>query len=325
MRRVAMGDDGERGGIAVIVALLMVVLLGFAAISIDVARLYSERAQLQNGSDSVALMLAQKCAKNDPECSAASVPTVNLANKLANMNAVDSQTTMKSLVLDKPNRTATVTTSAKETGGKLNSVSNLFARALGFPDSEVTATSKVQWGTPSKGTVIVPLAIAECKFSPDPTYVQVLNMDVGGCGGIPGGFGWITDKDATDSKCSVNIAAGASGDPGIWFSSDTGAPRPSVCTAEDISALKDQTVLLPLYAVATGTGSLGKFYVKGFAAFHVTGYHFASDNWASSGSIPNKSIRGYFVKFVSLSQALELGSTTTDYGTSVVRLTIGAP
>ena len=324
MRRIAAPADRERGGIAVIVALLMVVLLGFAAISIDVARLYSERAQLQNGADSVALMLAQKCAKNDPACSTASPPTVDLANRLANLNAVDGQSNVKSITLDTANRKATVTTGAKETGGKLNSVSNLFARALGFPSSEVTAVSNVQWGTPSKGTVIVPLAIAECKFSPDPALVQVLNMDVGGCGGIPGGFGWITDADATDSKCSVKITAGASGDPGIWFSSDTGAPRPSVCTPADISALKNQTVLLPLYAVATGTGSGGKFYVKGFAAFHVTGYHFASDNWASSGSIPNKSIRGYFVKFVSLSQALELGSTP-DYGTAIVRLTVGVP
>ncbi|MET4133941.1 pilus assembly protein TadG-related protein [Pseudarthrobacter sp. PvP090] len=320
MRRITAPADRERGGIAVIVALLMVVLLGFAAISIDVARMYSERAQLQNGSDSVALMLAQKCAKNanDPDCSATSL----LASDLANKNAVDGQSNVKSIVLDKTNRTATVTTGAKETGGTPNSVSNFFARALGIPTSEVTATSSVQWGTPSKGTVVVPLAIAECKFSSDPTFVQILDMNAGGCAGIPGGFGWI--NDGADAKCSVKISAGAANDPGIWFSSDTGASAPSVCSSADLSALKNQTVLLPLYAVATGTGSGGKYYVKGFAAFHVTGYHFASESWATSGSIPNKSIRGYFVKFVSLSQALELGSTP-DYGTAIVRLTMGAP
>lgn len=324
MRRIAATANGERGGIAVVVALLMVVLLGFAAISIDVARLYSERAQLQNGSDSVALMLAQVCAKNvNPlDCSATSPSTVGLASKLANMNAVDAQTNVKSLVLDKPNRTATVITGAKETGGKLNSVSNLFARALGFPDSEVTATSTVQWGTPSKGTVGIPLAIAECKFSADPAVVQVLYIDAGGCGGIPGGFGWITD--GSDSKCSVKISAGASSDPGIWFASDTGASAPTVCSSADISAIQGQTILLPLYAVATGTGSGGKYYVKGFAAFHVTGYHFSDEEWPKADKLANKTIRGSFVKFVSLSQALELGSTT-DYGASVVRLTIGAP
>ncbi|MEV5051783.1 pilus assembly protein TadG-related protein [Arthrobacter sp. LAR12-1-1.1] len=322
MRRIAAPADSERGGIAVIVALLMVVLLGFAAIAIDVGKLYSERAQLQNGSDSVALMLAQKCAKNvnDSDCSSTSA----LAGDLANKNAVDGQSNVKSIGLDKVNRKATVTIGAKETGGAPNSVSNFFARALGFPGSEVTAISNVQWGTPSKGTVIVPLTIAECKFSSDPTVVQVLYIDAGGCGGIPGGFGWITDPDTTDSKCSVKMSAGASSDSGIWFSSDTGASAPTVCSSADISAIQDQTVLLPLYAVATGTGSGGKYYVKGFAAFHVTGYHFSDEEWPKSDKLANKTIRGSFVKFVSLSQALELGSAS-DYGTSVVRLTIGAP
>jgi hypothetical protein len=64
--------------------------------------------------------------------------------------------------------------------------------------------------------------------------------------------------------------------------------------------------------------------VKGFAAFHVTGYNFASDGWTAGGKIDNKSIRGYFVRYVSLSEALELGSAP-DYGSAVVRLSIGAP
>ena len=84
--------------------------------------------------------------------------------------------------------------------------------------------------------------------------------------------------------------------------------------------MKDQTVLLPLYDVATGTGSLGKYYIKGFAAFHVTGYHFADISWTSGGTIQNKTIRGYFVKFVSLAQAFELWDVP-DYGASIVRLT----
>lgn len=323
MRGVGRQDTRERGAISVIVAIVMVCLLGFAALAVDVGVLYAERAQLQNSSDAVALMVAQKCAKSvtDPECSATWPRPTELAAKLANGNAADGLTNIKSITLDKTKGTVSVNTGAKETGSPANSISLFFARALGITSAEVGATSRAQWGAPSKGTVIVPLAIAECKFSPDPTFVQVLTMDVNGCGGIPGGFGWITD--AKDSLCSVTISAGASSDPGIWFNSDTGAPRPSVCSAADISALQDQTVLLPLYAVATGTGSGGKFYVKGFAAFHVTGYRLSSDSW-NSGGLANKSIRGYFVKFVSLSQALELGGTA-DYGTSVVRLSIGAP
>jgi hypothetical protein len=80
-------------------------------------------------------------------------------------------------------------------------------------------------------------------------------------------------------------------------------------------------VLLPLYDLATGTGSTGKYYIKGFAAFHVTGYHFADISWTAGAKVDNKTIRGYFVKFVSLSQALELGNAP-DYGATVVRLSL---
>jgi Flp pilus assembly protein TadG len=324
VRRIAAAPDSERGGIAVIIAILMIVLLGFAAISIDVAMLYSERAQLQNGSDAAALMMAQRCARdlNDVECSASSPLAADLANK----NALDGLSGIKAISLDKAHRTVAVTAGAKETGTAPNSVSTFFARIFGIPSAEVTAGSRVEWGTPSKGTVAFPLAIATCKFNlasgANTANEQVIEMG-SGCGTIPGGFGWI--NDFADAKCSVTISAGQSSNSGIWFTSDTGANAPGVCAASDATKLNDQTVLLPLYDIATGTGSSGKYYVKGFAAFHVTGYHFSSISWTlGGGSLPNKAIRGYFLRFVSLSEALELGSAP-DYGTAVVRLTIGAP
>ena len=55
--------DGERGGISVLVAILMVALLGFAAVAVDVGMLYAERTQLRNGADAAAIAVAQKCAR----------------------------------------------------------------------------------------------------------------------------------------------------------------------------------------------------------------------------------------------------------------------
>ena len=66
----------------------MVVMLGFAAISLDVAKLYSKRAQLQNGSDSAALMVAHKCARSETDRSGA-LATAPMAADLANKNALD--------------------------------------------------------------------------------------------------------------------------------------------------------------------------------------------------------------------------------------------
>lgn len=318
MRRLKPRQDGERGGISVIVALLMVVLLGFAAIAVDVGVLYSEKAQLQNGADAAALLVAQKCARSeaDPNCAA----TSTLAASVLSGNALDGRSNVKTLALDLPNRTVNVTAGAQEQGKEPNKVSLFFAKALGISSTEVTASSHVQWGTPSKGRLILPLAIPQCKLNLMPGSTagteQVLDFDSGGCGEIPGGFSWIEDGDG---QCGVTLKAGQANDPGIWFASSTGASVPSPCTDSDVNTLNDQTVLLPLYDVATGNGSAGRYYVKGFAAFHVTGYKFESHSWTSGGNIKNKTLRGYFVKYVSLSAALELG-TAPDYGTSIVRI-----
>ncbi|WP_258061653.1 TadE/TadG family type IV pilus assembly protein [Arthrobacter sp. ZGTC412] len=321
MRRLTQNQaTNERGAVSVIVAILLVTLLGFVAIAADVGVIYSERAQLQNGADASAIAIAQKCAKDTTV--AACSTTSDLATSLANQNALDGMSKVHTIELDKTARTVAVTTSAKEVGGPDNSVSLFFANALGIPSKEVGARSSAAWGTPSKGPVILPLAIAHCKLNipaggakgPE----QVLEQSVNGCGGIPGGFGWL---QTTSTKCSITATAGASSNSGIWFSSDTGASVPSTCSAADFTQMQSQTVLLPLYDIATGTGSSGKYYIKGFAAFHVTGYHFASISWTAGAKVENKAIRGYFVKYVSLAQGFELGNTP-DYGASVARLTL---
>lgn len=312
-------DRPEHGAVSVIVAVMLVVLLGFAALAVDVSSIFAERSQLRNGADAAALAIAQKCAKDakDTNCST-SAP---LASSLANSNANDGISNVKSIAFGSTGGTVTVTVGAQEAGHAPNQVSLFFAKIFGTNSAEVNASSTAAWGTPSKGPAILPLAIAYCKLD-IPTggttgNVQVLEQAVNGCGGLPGGFGWIT---TSGTKCAVTMTAGQSSNSGIWFASDPGASAPTICTAADFNQMNDQTVLLPLYDVATGTGSSGKYYVKGFAAFHVTGYHFADINWSTGGNVQNKTIRGYFVKFVSLAQAFELGNVP-DYGASIVRLT----
>lgn len=56
--RTAHADEG--GQTIVLVALLFVLLMGFAALSLDVGRFYAERRYLQNAVDSAALACAQK-------------------------------------------------------------------------------------------------------------------------------------------------------------------------------------------------------------------------------------------------------------------------
>jgi Flp pilus assembly protein TadG len=56
--------DGERGAVAILVALLLVVLLGVAALAVDIGLIAWTKTQLQTGADAAALAIAQNCAKS---------------------------------------------------------------------------------------------------------------------------------------------------------------------------------------------------------------------------------------------------------------------
>ncbi|MCU1565832.1 MAG: pilus assembly protein TadG [Pseudarthrobacter sp.] len=317
----------------------MVVMLGFAALAIDVAKLYAERAQLQNGSDAAALMMAQKCAKNDSdtECSA----TSPLAADLANKNAIDGMSNVKSIALDKTNRTVSVTAGAKESGASANSVSLFFAGVLGIPSAEVNASSSVRWGSPAEGSIVFPLAFSICQVSGmvdgDAQLLQNHSADanvdcpLGPAGKtVPGGFGW-TNQNSGQCGGLVNLAINQSG-------SATGNDGPSNCDsilskwASELTAGRPIIVLLPVYDDVTGSGSGASYHLNSFAAFSVQGWAFSGadklpmvyNNTPSTKSLECKGncrgIIGKFVKYVSLADGYKLGPVSP-YGATVVELT----
>ena len=80
-RLTALRDDGGRGAVGVLVAVLIGggVLFGMAALVVDVGQLYQNRAELQNGADAAALAVAKSCA--------AGTCTPSIAAQYANSNA----------------------------------------------------------------------------------------------------------------------------------------------------------------------------------------------------------------------------------------------
>jgi hypothetical protein len=84
--------DPERGTVAVLVAVLFGsgLLLGAAALTVDVGSINAERRQLQNGADAASLAAAQLCA--DGICPSASTPEII---DLANANAADANTNVQ--------------------------------------------------------------------------------------------------------------------------------------------------------------------------------------------------------------------------------------
>lgn len=324
----------ERGATTVIVAGLMVVLLGFAALAVDVGAIYAEKAQLQNGADAAALAIATDCAGGS--CGS----STSTGNQFADDNANDN--TSGAVVTFPAATTVRVVTNARDTGGQ-DSFSLFFARAMGFDTTTVDASAEATWGSPSSATTL-PWTVSECVFKkylspaqlaslnstgtftgdPIPTHVT-LRYDtnapaVGGCvaqnGYQPGGFGWLE----TNSGCStdISISAVVQGQPGNHF--------PNGATCDSVLAhIMDEPALIPLFKTAAQNGNKTKYTLIGFAAFQVTGYKFDGgqqlDPAAPSCTGNCRAIQGYFSRFVSLEEGSQVTGGIPNYGASVVTLT----
>jgi len=330
--------DSQRGAVSVIVAMMLVVLLGFGAMAVDVAMMYAERAQLHNGADAAALAIAQKCARNssDVDCS----DTSSLAASLANTNANDNLSNVKSIALSKTTRTVTVTVASQEAGHTPNQVSLFFARVLGFNTAEVNALATVNWGSPTKGTTVFPLTISICQVRGQYGVMQLLRMhgtganpscNYGPAGAfVEGGFGGLK-QDANSCGALIDISKSTAG-------GDTGNNPPPNCEvtlngwAADMTSGKDVIILLPIFNAVTGTGTNAVYGLKTFAAFKVAGWKFGPTGLpytfhnrspdvpaALECKEPCRGIIGTFVQYVSLASGYSLGPVDPD-GVTVVAL-----
>mgnify|MGYP001095823679 CR=1 FL=1 len=334
-------DDlqSEKGAATVMVAVLMVALLGCAALVVDVGAMYAEKAQLQNGADATALAIADQCANGTPCTTAMSDPD----NLLAGANANDGSSGTFS-VTQPTGSSVRVETNAQAAGSTADSFTLFFARVLGQESSVIHASAVASWGPPS-GATTLPWTISQCVFEkylspsqlselnstggftgdPIPTHILLRydenTPDYPGCvpqnGYAEGGFGWL-DRD-TGCTADIDISQSEIGnDPGNDF--------PSECTSI-IPTLKNEPILLPIFSTATGTGQHATYGLVGFIAFQVTGYKFGGgpsltslDPAAPSCNGNCRGIQGFFTRYVSLEEGLSTTGEGPNYGATAVWL-----
>ncbi|MGZ4669430.1 MAG: pilus assembly protein TadG-related protein [Blastococcus sp.] len=303
----------ERGATAVIFALLLVPMLGFAAVSVDVGKLYAERARLQVAADAAAIAVAQDCARGNCGDMLATAQGLITAN---DGSGTASQPTL-----------STVSLSVTVTGA--TPVKHWFAPVLGFDSTAVSATATVGWGGPSGGTAVLPLTFSWCEFAqqtgggmPSGTTVRTIyftkTSQTVGCTGpsnniVPGGFAYL---DTDPAKCTATTGLG-----GHW-SSKTGNSAPSSCAPTDFSKWVGQTVLLPLFDDSGMSGTNAWYRIYGYAAFRLTGYalggQFATSPKPCTGN--DRCVSGYFMRFVELSDAWTYSPTAPQLGSDILRL-----
>ena len=194
--RLRRRASDERGAAAVMLALLLVPMLGFAAIAVDVGALYAERARLQVAADAAAIAVAQDCSRGN--CG----DMLGTAQGLITLN--DGEGTAAHPVLSNDPLSVTVTGSTPK--------QHWFAPVIGFDSTAVSATATVGWGAPSQGTAVLPLTFSWCSFLkqtnggiPSTTTLQIIKLTksagVLSCAGpsgnvVPGGFGFVELSDA---------------------------------------------------------------------------------------------------------------------------------
>lgn len=294
----------EAGAVTVIVAMMLVVLLGMAALAIDVGALYLERRELQNGADAAALAIAQDCATDATSANCTSLATaLTTARTYADANARDSAATVGDggVVFDYAASKVTVTADTNDpSSADTSKLAHWFAPVLGYDATAVSATGAAIWGPIAAGSLqTLPIAMSLCEYeeyldqpgtrypaeepwsSASPTdpepydgngkpMVIFLHGTGDPCTGpsgqeLPGGFGWLD----TDSTCEY-VGDG-------WMAGDTGANVPSDCKKSEFTAeLLGKVIELPVFKDARGTGSSIEYEFNSYAAFYVAGYNFPS-------------------------------------------------
>lgn len=306
MRR--LGDD--RGAVAIMVALLMGPLIGFAAITVDVAGMWSEQQQLQTGADAGALAVAQYCAHAlvtaSSACGSPTSAQSQTAQSLAaaNINGVAAATIT--------NLTPNAVTVRNQGVHK-----HLFAPVLGFGHAALAAKATAGWGAPYGGTAVLPLVFGQCEFLtqaggglPSSTteytifFTKTSSTSTTSCpigpsgNATPGGFAWVNPDSGT---CNVTSTLAQT------LASSTGASVPSGCSATNMQQVQNKTVLLPLFDSVGAQGTAATYHIYGYAAFTLTGYNFPSKSftWNASNCLsPSVNcIKGYFSQFVDLASA----------------------
>ncbi|PNH81143.1 pilus assembly protein TadG-related protein [Arthrobacter sp. AFG20] len=285
MRRVSGNEDGA---VAVMTALLIVFLLGVAAIVIDVGMIYVERFQLQNGADAAALAIAQDCAVGN--CS----QTAATATELAGKNANDGVSGATAVISD--NNTVTVRTkTATPDGG--TAVKHWLAPILGIDSTQVQAVAKASWGSPSKATVF-PFTAPRCMFDTAPKDTELWITSTSTCTGtggksLPGAFGWLDETDKKSCRASVDVDQIMTGEPG--------KSGPTNCNVDG------STILLPVYDSKSGQGNNVYYSIAGFAAFKVTAHSWPNQQLSVSDCNKCTGIRGTFITLVSLADLQTYG------------------
>lgn len=223
-----MSRRGERGNVAIIVALTLVILLGFAALVIDFGNIWNVRGELQNAADAAALggvrdldgnpdnfVVARTAAQRIAGVHAAAGTRVEVDLNVE--NAVPGDVVLgrwsfayRAFTPDDgtlaPYRVNAVQVTTRRSTGDGNPVRNFLGPLFGRPTQDVVTTAIAVGGSPS-GTCAFPLAVTDCSIlQPDGTIACNQKLTFGQATTDTVGFTLLSDENPTTPTVTCMMA-----------------------------------------------------------------------------------------------------------------------
>ena len=276
----------ERGQAILLTTVAMTMILGMAALTLDVGNWFRDKRRLQGTSDAAALAGAQLLPDN---ASGAKAQALNYANQNGgDVAAADLVVTSVWQADD-----------TIEATGRRNDP-GIFSKVLGIGSANISAHAKVRVGPPAQALAVAPMVvdcdhplIQNCNNDHTPQFGVNTNMDYDPMG-APGAFGML-DLQNSNGAVSTSIEAG-------WilhgydqflglgmYNSDPGAKFGSQNVQSALDSRIGTVLLFPVFKTLTGGGSNAKYDIIGWIGFHL-------DSYTVHGN--NATLSGYFTQYI---------------------------
>jgi Flp pilus assembly protein TadG len=285
--------QSERGQAMVLTLVFLVVLLGMAALVLDIGSWYRADRDTQSTADAAALAGAQSLPDDTSQA-------VTLASNYADKNGggLQSATVSSSIA---SNDTIKVKISRQTPG--------IFTKFFGHNSTTVGSSATARVAPLDQAMYVAPIVVnikhpalhcggTEKRPIPcfgQPTELDLLNLHSPGGKDAAGSFGLINLTGERTGNIGARTLAGwmeRGYDHMMPLGKYDSAPSANFNDGQFQNALRDRIgddVLFPIYDTLTGPGSNAQYNVIGWIGFHVTSYHAGgSTGW----------VRGWFTSVI---------------------------
>jgi len=301
----------ESGQAFVLMALSLVVIMGMAALVVDVGNWYHTKRRLQATADAAALAGAQLLPTDS---GGAQAMALSYANKNGgDVAGADIAVTSTAVADD------TIGVRARKTDA------GVFGSVLGIASADISARAKARVGPPLKARYVAPMVvfcdhplIHNCNGDSTPDFGSDTTMDYDPMG-APGAFGMLNLDGGNGTPGSSDeanwILHGFNKYLGLGdYRSDPGAKFSSSNIQDALEARKGTVLLFPVYKQLDGQGQNAAYEIIGWIGFHLTSYVVHGNN---------STLSGYFTEFIAqgiLSQDGGDGGPSSSFGVKSIQL-----